>query len=277
MLNKVTRGKVERAQRVLIYGVQGVGKSTFAAMAPDPVFLGADSGSGHLDVPRFPAPNTWADVVGCVKDYANSDHDYKTLVLDPIGWFEPLCYAHVCDLNGWNDIESPGYGKGYAAALNVWRLLVTDLERAWLRGSNICLVAHATIKPFNNPEGENFDRYVPMMHAGLSSVIQSWVDNVFFATYNVVVTNEHKGQRGDRVIKCNYAPAYDAKNRYGLPDILPLAWVDPSPAEPQIEALLSAHPVLAPKVRQAMRNASQVRMREILAELKKRCMLQAAS
>lgn len=272
MLDKITRGKVESAQRVLIYGLPGVGKSTFAAGSPEPVFICSDSGTEQLDIARFPMPESWSDVVKCVKEYASVAHDYKTLVFDTVGWLEHLAYAHVCNANGWSDIEQPGYGRGYAAALHLWLVLLKDIERAWLRGSNIIFVAHSVIKPYNNPEGDNYDRHTPMMRDKLSDKLQSWVDSVFFATYDITVSKDHKAMmRGGRVIRTTFTPAYDAKNRYGFPDTMPLAWVDPTPVEPQIEALLEAHPIHAPKVRQLMRGADYNAMREILAKLKSKC------
>jgi len=271
MLDRIQKGRMKQSLRLLVFGQPGVGKSTFASQAPSPLFLGQDAGTGHLDVARFPEPTTWAEVMTAVKEYASTPHEYKTLVLDPIGWVEPLAYAHLCQAHGWPDIEHPGYGKGYVAALGLWRTLLVELERAWKQGHHIVLVAHACIRTFHNPAGDDFDRYVPLMNDKLSSLLQGWADAVLFACHDVVVSKEHKGMlRGPRVLKTTYAPAYDAKNRWQLPETVPLAWssLDEDPAS-VIETLLEKQPLHAPKVRKAMNGATKERLRQILGELQR--------
>ena len=267
----IKKGKLMCAKRLLIYGIPKVGKSTFASQAPSPVFLGLDAGTGHLDVARFPEPKTWADVVTCVKAYATEEHAYRTLVLDPIGWFEPLAYAHLCKLHGWANIEAPGYGKGYVVALDLWRELLGYLAQAWSKGHHIILVAHSQIKTFRNPAGDDYERYAPLVQDKLYGILQAWVEAVLFASYDVVVNKEHKGMlRGPRVLRTTYAPAHEAGNRLDLPDTVPLAWAALDEDQTVgIEALLEKKPTHAPKVRQAMNGASKARLREILGELQR--------
>ena len=77
-LAAVKKGRIKQPLRVIVYGQEGVGKSTFAACAPSPIFLCAESGTNHLDIARFPAPEQWSDVFDAVDLLTRQEHDYKT-------------------------------------------------------------------------------------------------------------------------------------------------------------------------------------------------------
>jgi hypothetical protein len=107
--------------RVLIHGVSGVGKTTFAAESKAPVFLQTEDGLGTINVPHFPLAHTWDEVLETLVALYQEKHDYRTLVIDSVDWLEPLIWAKTCRVNKWDSIEDPGYGKGYIAALSYWR------------------------------------------------------------------------------------------------------------------------------------------------------------
>ena len=119
LLSKVTKGKLKRPKIVLIFGVDGCGKSTFGSQAPNPIFIGAEEGTSHLDVSRFPQPKKWADVINSMTSLKTEAHDYKTLVVDSLDWIEPILHKEICLEYGVNSIEKAagGYGKGYAEAV----------------------------------------------------------------------------------------------------------------------------------------------------------------
>src|SRR4051812_1030353 len=116
----IRTGRIDAPLRALIYGVEGVGKSSFAMHAPSPIFIGRENGTEELDVARLPQPLDWDEVLEGIAFLQNTNTDYKTIVLDPINWFEPLIWAKVCADNGWSTIDEPGYGKGFEAALDYW-------------------------------------------------------------------------------------------------------------------------------------------------------------
>lgn len=231
-LSAVTRGRVERAPRVLLYGVEGVGKSTFAANAPAPIFLAAEDGTGQLDVARFPEPQGWPDVLEAVEQLTVGDHDFKTLAIDTVDWLEPMIWNYLITRANKSDIKSIedfGYGKGYTAALDEWRVLLAALERLRnQRGMGVIMLAHSWIKPYKNPEGDDFDRFELKLNNKASGLLKEWCDAVLFTRFETFVAKDSKTKRvrgissGERVIHTVRTAAYDAKNRYDLPEVMPL-------------------------------------------------------
>ena len=164
-LAAITRGRIQAPLRVLVYGPEGVGKSTLGADAPSPIFLGAEDGTAHLDVARLPQPETWADVLAAVALLAREPHEFKTLVIDSLDWIEPLVHAFVCAEAKVKSMEDVSYGKLYIAAVEQWRLLISALDR--LRAAkrmHVVMVAHALVKSFKNPEGPDYERYQLKVH-----------------------------------------------------------------------------------------------------------------
>jgi len=228
-------GKIAKPIRALVWGTEGIGKSTFGANAPAPIFLGAEDGTSELDIARFAEPGTWQDAFDAIAELTNAQHDYQTLVIDTLDWLEPLCWTHVCATRPGTggkrvtDIEAYGYGKGYAAALDEWRRLLAALERLRsARGMHIVLLAHGWIKGFKNPDGDDYDRYELKLHPKAGGLLKEWCDAVLFANYETL-THESNGRSkglatGARVLHTQRRAAWDAKNRYDLPETLPLDW-----------------------------------------------------
>ena len=228
-----------RPDRILLVGTEGVGKTTFAADAPNPIFVCAEDGLPPVlgSVPRFPEPTGISDVLEAVRVLIREEHDYRTLAIDTLDWLEPLIWRELCVRNGWldahgtPDIEKPGYGKGYVAATEEWRKLLGALDTLRERkGMEIILLAHATIKTFQNPAGNDYSRYESKLHKGAASLVREWTDVNLFAVHEEFV-RETKGKAkgvstGRRVIHTERTAAWDAKNRYALPSELPLNYAD---------------------------------------------------
>lgn len=127
---EITRGKIASAQKIVIYGPEGIGKSTFASQFPDPVFIDTEGSTKHMDVARFPKPSSWTMLLEEVKQVRDCPSCCKTLVIDTADWAEQLCINHVCGKAKKSGIEDFGYGKGYiyvaeefGKLLNFWRRL----------------------------------------------------------------------------------------------------------------------------------------------------------
>lgn len=218
--------------RLLVYGTEGVGKSTWAAGAPSPVFLAPTKAIERLGVAAFPEPTHFGDVIDAVDELTTAAHDFQTLVIDELGWLEQLVFTTLCAKHDWPSIESPGYGKGYTAAAEQWRVLLARLERLQAqRGTNVVLVGHAEVKRHDDPMlPQGFDRYRLIMRENVSAMLRQWCEAVFFVRYELH-TAELKGRvraasNGARVLHTAWSPAFDAKNRFGLPPVLPFSWED---------------------------------------------------
>ena len=229
-LANVRKGRVSVPLRVLLYGVEGVGKSTFAAHAPKPIFIGADSGTENLDIARLPEPRTWEEVFESVRLLQNEKHEYETVVFDPLSFIEALCWDMLCAKNKWASMEDLDYGKCYAPAADEWRRLLGEIERLWMsKHMNVVLLDHARVKLYKNPVADDFDRFIMAMHEKSAAPLKRWCAFVLFATHEVAI-HKDKQKRvrglsdGSRVIKTEWSAAYDAKNRADLPAELPLSW-----------------------------------------------------
>lgn len=220
--------------RVLIYGPGGVGKTTFASDAKDAIVISAEDGADFKKVARFPAAESWQDVLDAVAELRDSEHSYKALALDSVDWMEQLIASHVCAKHKKESLESFGYGAGYSLVFDEMRAFIAQLERLRRdKGMAIVAIAHSAVKLFNNPEGENFDRYELKLQASKNASVaglwKEWPDFLLFANYETHTTKEKnkavKGEAtGARYIYTQRAAAYDAKSRLALPDQLPLEW-----------------------------------------------------
>lgn len=278
-LEAVIKGRLAKPMRVLVYGIEGVGKSTFAAGSPKPIFLGAEDGTSELDVARFPEPRSWGDALDALDVLMSDAHDYRTLVVDTLDWLEPLVWQHACETGRdkfgkpFKTIEDFGYGKGYVAALLLWREWIKRFELLReARSMHLVMLAHSWIKPFKNPEGEDFDRYEMKLDKRAASLLREQCDAVLFATHETL-TYESNGRTkgissGARVLQTQRRAAWDAKNRYDLPEALPLDWPafvdavitrrpdDPERIKARIEATLAAAPAGAVDVEAVKRVTS---------------------
>ena len=224
--------------RILLYSVEKGGKTTFAAHAPAPIFICPEDGipPGLGAVSHFPAPAdgwTWQDARDAVRALTTGEHSYKTLVVDTVDWLEPLLWRDICEKANVATLEEVGggYGKGFTAAVDGWRCFLSDLEQLRkARGMHVVLLAHSWIKNFKDPESEGWDRYILKTNEKAAGVLKEWVDAVLFAKFEEFANKDARTKRvrgissGERVIYTTRSAAYDAGNRYSLPDRIPLDW-----------------------------------------------------
>ena len=220
--------------RVLIYGPGGVGKTTFASAAKDAIVIGAEDGADYKQVAKFPPAETWQDVLDALSVLRDEDHPHKTAVLDSVDWMEQLISSHVCAKHKKESLESFGYGAGFALVFDEMRAFIAQLERLRRdKGMGIVAIAHSAVKPFNNPEGENFDRYELKLQAAKNASVaglwKEWPDFMLFANFETLTSKEKnkpaKGEStGERHLYTQRTAAYDAKSRLALPAQLPVEW-----------------------------------------------------
>ena len=254
-LSQLNRTNVPKPPRILIHGVAGVGKTTFAAGSNSPVFIQTEDGLGTNAAVSFSLAHTFEDVIDALASLYTEDHDFKTAVIDSVDWLEPLVWGKACRDNGWATIEEPGYGRGYVAALTFWRQYIDGLNALRDdRGMTIIQIAHTDIKRFDSPEHDPYDRYQIKLHARAAALLQEHSDIVLFANYRISTVKADVGFNkkvnramgsGERVIHTAERPAFLAKNRYGLPETLALDWQTFAQAMPEsIRLMLTPQPAL---------------------------------
>jgi hypothetical protein len=219
--------------RVVVHGPHGIGKSTLGASAFAPIFLPIEDGLQGLEVDSFPQLLTYADVIAALDSLAAGGHTFGTAVIDSLDWLERLTQDEACRRHGWADIEAPGYGKGYIEATAVMKGVLDRLDTLRDRGMAVLCLAHSEVKQFNDPNCEPYDRYQIKLQRGAAALVQEWADIIGFANFETVVTKDKGGFNkerargvgtGRRLLQLTERASHVAKNRYGMPDTIPLSW-----------------------------------------------------
>lgn len=216
--------------RILVYGGQGVGKSTFASLAPNPIFIQTEDGLASITSERFPLAQSFADVLKYLGELATEEHEFQTVVVDSTDWLERLIYGQVCKERNVKTIGDIAYGAGYNQAIDLWQQYIDCLN--YLRDEKnmmVIQIAHAQVKRYENPETDAYDRYQIKMHDKASALLLEHSDIVLFANQVVGIKKEQEGfskrtravGSGDRVLFTEERPAFVAKNRYNLPSEIP--------------------------------------------------------
>lgn len=227
---EITRGRVPTAKRLCIYGPEGIGKSTLAAQLPNAVFVDVESGTNELTVGRLPHPKRWEDIINEIKWAASNPDELDTLVIDTVDAAEILAIKYVCAQKGLKDIEAPGYGKGYVYLAEEFNRFLRLLDSVIDSGTNVCLVAHAMMRKFEEPDQMgSYDRWELKLQKKVAPLMKEWVDVLLFCNYKTDIvtdmkTNTRKAKGGKRVVYTTHNPCWDAKNRFDLPDQLPMEY-----------------------------------------------------
>lgn len=232
----ITKGKVAKAQKVIAYGPEGIGKSSFAAQFPDPLFIDTEGSTGNMDVARLDKPSSWTFLHQQI-DFVKQNRPCKTLVIDTIDWAERLAIEFVTSRANKDSITSFGYGEGFIQLEEEFGKFLNRLSDLIEVGINVVLTAHAKITKFEQPDEMGaYDRWELKLGnkttAKTAALTKEWADMVLFMnykTFSVAVDDKgkkHKGQGGVRTIYATHHPAWDAKNRHGLPDEFPLDYAN---------------------------------------------------
>lgn len=219
----VLSGRIDAPQRTVIYGPGGIGKSSLAAMAPNPVFIDVETGTNDLDVPRIEGVRTFQDVRACLQSKALDG--FQTVVLDSATRAQELAEAHtiatVAHEKGTKvtSIEGYGFGKGYQHVYDTFLHLLSDMDAQVRHGRNVILICHDCTADVPNPAGEDFIRFEPHLQApksGKASIrnrVIQWADHVLFIGYDVAAKDGKGIGAGTRTIWPNEQPDHIAKSR----------------------------------------------------------------
>ena len=230
-LKSIRKNDAMAATRIMVYGVEGIGKSTFGAGAPNPIYILTEDGLGSLNVDHFPLATSFQDVMDAIASLYKENHAFETVVIDSLDWLEAIIQREI---EQKYDAKDLAYGKGSLIAAERWREILDGLNALRNdKGMAVILIAHTTIKRFDSPEVEPYDRYQPKLQERSNAVVREWADAVLFANYKTIVkkddvgfnqTNNRGISTGERLLFTSERPAYMAKNRYNMPESIPLSW-----------------------------------------------------
>lgn len=231
LLDNIKKGPSTRPPKIMLIGQEGVGKSTAGAKMPNPVFLCGESGlvgPQFADTPSF-TPASWAESLSFCEELASNPSGYKTLVIDTLDWIEPMLYAHVVAAAKKNEIkhiEDFGYGKGYVIAQQEARRMLAVLDKVNAAGLAVLILSHSQLKTVKNPEGDDYDHFESKVNTKVAGIFKEWCDAVLFARFEIYVRKDGmkvKAQGGtERIVQTTHSAAWDAKNRYNLPEVMDL-------------------------------------------------------
>jgi len=231
-LNSLRKTGVARPPRIVVYGTHGIGKSTFAAQAANPVFIQTEEGLDAINATAFPLCQSFEDIMDAIGVLASEENDFETVVIDSADWAEQLVHKRVAKDNNVATIDAIGYGRGYKAAVDYWRQILDGLDHLRnAKNMQVMMLAHTQVKRFDDPLADPYDRYQLDLHHASASLIAEWCDILMFANqqYSTVKSDVGFNQKvtravgsGNRVLYTQERPGWQAKSRWPLPDSLPL-------------------------------------------------------
>ena len=229
MALNITNGRKERALKIVITGSEGIGKSTLAAQCPAPLFLDLEGGTDQIDTRRVAGIRKWEDLEAAVDEVIADPTCCRTLVIDTADYAEGMCSRYICQKFRVEGIESIGYGKGYTYLGEEFAVLLGKLNTLIQKGVNVIIIAHARMRKQELPEEQGaFDRWEMKLSKQVGPLVKEWADAIFFCNYKTFVSTGENGTKkamgGERVIYTTHHPCWDAKNRFGLKDELPLSF-----------------------------------------------------
>ena len=215
--------------KMIVHSSPGWGKTSLASFAKgafmmmSPLETGYKTLVGVGSVPVIPSVvcETWADVVEMAKSAA-ADEECKTIVFDALGGFEKLSFDAVLkERFGGDRLKFLNYYKGPEMAVQEWAKLLAMLEAS---RKTIVMLAHTTVKEKKTPDLEPFSYYGIDLYRKLWLQLDRWADAVLFGKFDVVLDmNTGKPMGGSERVMITAHSAYcEVKNRYGMPDTLPM-------------------------------------------------------
>lgn len=234
-LKSITRGKRLRAPKIVVYGPPKIGKTTFAASAPNVVGVITEDGIDNVDVAAFPRAETFDDVMAAITTLYTEQHEYQSVFIDSLDWLEPLILSKVCKDNNVDNIEKIGYGRGYIFADDLWKQFFTGLDALRNdRNMTVICIAHEQLTKVKDPSQANdYDSYSLKLNKRATALVNEWADIIGFAQHEIYTRQVDPNNKlnkdvkaistGARKLHLNPHPAYVAGNRYGMPDV-PLSW-----------------------------------------------------
>lgn len=224
---QILKGKLQAPVRGIIYGTEGIGKTSLAAELPDALILDTEDGSKQIDCARALCLD-WRSIEHAIKDLIKDDHGFKTIVIDSADWMEKALIDHMLRLFGKASIEDFGYGKGYTMLAEHVVKFLALVDQLIAKGLHVVFVAHAKVQRVSPPdETDGYDRYELKLTKQVGPLLKEWADMILFCNYKIHLVEgtdkKIKAQGGkERVMYSERTAAWDAKNRFGLTEEMPM-------------------------------------------------------
>lgn len=226
---QISTGKKARPQKIVIYGPEGVGKTTLASQHPSPIFLDCEGGTDHLDVSRIEIKSIQDFREACMF-LMREPHDFKTVVIDTCDWLAERDVEEMLKEDDKTSIEDYGYGKGFKKAEERFHKILTLLDRVAKSGLHIVPLAHSKVVKFEEPDKSgSYDRYELKLEKKIAPLLKEWCDALLFLNFETKIVDRGANGPGEskkraiggkkRLLHAERGAAYDAKNRHGMPDI----------------------------------------------------------
>jgi hypothetical protein len=230
ILESITVGIEKKPPRICLYGEHGIGKSTFANQFENPIFVQTEEGLNQIDCAKFPLAKTFDDVVSFLRVLYCQEHNYKTVIIDSCDWLEKLTFEHVAKKNNVDSVADINFGRGFDQSLDLMCEILTALDYLRKKNMTVILIAHSDVRKFESPTSPSYDRYTLSMRSKVNAKIMQWADLVGFINFDVKINREvggfgkeiKKAISGQRYLYCAPAAAYEAKNRYSIPEKIEL-------------------------------------------------------
>lgn len=268
----VTSTRQTKALKVVVYGPEGIGKTTFANNFPQPIYIDTEGSTNFIDSQKLPDPTSWTMLLEELEYLKSTSGIARTIVIDTMDWAENLAKQHLMAKNNWDAIDASSYGTRYVALADEIGKLLNKLSELVELNYNVVLLAHSETKKHELPDELGaFDRYVLKLERRDASLVKEWADMILFANFKTTVitdskTNSKKATGGQRVMYTTHKPTWDAKNRLGLADELPFDYeqirVQLEQAMPQAEPVPQVQPAQQPTVQQTAPIQQQIPLPE---------------
>lgn len=232
----------------IAFGPTGVGKTTFAISAPDPLLFTIEPYTIRKKVERLPG-KSYQQILDLTDQIIQNPAGYKTVIYDSIDWLEPLIIEHVCKIGNQPNLDSFGYGKGYNLVVAEWIKFKSKL--LLLREQmNVTLIGHSIVKPLNDPMHPSTDRHQIKLNEKWGGIVKEVSDSILFMTNHMYTKKEGLKTRGysdgERIMYTEWRAFHDGKNRFGLEYEMPLSW------DAYAEAIENPEEETAEKVRESI-------------------------
>lgn len=231
-MSSIQRGKSFKPPRLVVYGAHGIGKSTFGADAPSPIFLPTEDGLGTIDTASFPLITSSKELYSALDVLMNEEHDFQTAVLDSADWLEDIFKREI---KAENDPKDLAYGKDTVLLTERWKDFLEALTVLRnTRHMSVILLAHEVLRRYDSPETEPYDRLGPALEKKSAAKVMEWADAVLHAGYKTVIKKDDLGNNkahnrgviiGERTAQTTETPAVMAKNRYGMKHVIEFKWL----------------------------------------------------